>query len=377
VARTLGVGHDRLVSLERLTRVQAVLLLAALAVLVLWGLGAGLPAGLSHLGPEPPGGDHRLYADLIRDVHGGASYYAAAPEELRRGGFPVRPVFAVRPPLLTVALARLPSEAWRHGALLALAGATWLAWARRLWLAYRREPLRLAGALVFLSSGVGLVLPPIACLFHEVWAGLLIALSLAVRGQRRWILSVGLGLAAALIRELSFPYLGVMALFAWRDRRRGEAAAWVVAFALALAALAQHAVAVAAVTRATDHASPSWAAFGGYPFILHMAKWNLVLNAAPLWVAALVLPPALLGLLFWSGAGAGRGARAGFTVLGYALGFCFVGTPNNDYWGLMIAPLWPLGLTEADRVVSGLVGRSRSRASTAATPSRVTTAVSL
>ena len=70
-----------------------------------------------------------------------------------------------------------------------------------------------------------------------------------------------------------------------------------------------------------------------------------------MWVAALVLPPALLGLLFWSGGGGGRGARTAFVVLGYALGFCFIGRPNNDYWGLIIAPLWPLGLAEADRII--------------------------
>lgn len=362
MARAFSAEHDRLVPLERLTRAPASLLLAALALLVLWGLAASSP----HQGPKVQaaiGGDERLYADLVHDVHDGASYYVAAPQDLRREGYPLRPVFAVRPPLLTVALARLPSETWRYAALLALAAATWLAWARRLWPEYRHEPIRFAWALLFLTSGVGLALVPGAYLFHEVWAGLLIALSLAVRGPRHWIVSVGLGLAAALIRELSFPYLGVMALFAWRDRRRGEAAAWGAALALALAAFAQHAFAVAAVTRPTDRASASWAAFGGYPFVLHVAKWNTALNAAPTWIAAVVVPTALLGLLFWSGAGAGRGARAGFTVLGYALGFCVVGRPDNGYWGLMIAPLWPLGLIEADRVVYGLIARCRSRAS--------------
>ena len=92
-------------------------------------------------------------------------------------------------------------------------------------------------------------------------------------------------------------------------------------------------------------------AFSGYPFVLHLAQLNMALMQAPLWVAALVLPPALLGLLFWSGGGGGRGARTAFVVLGYALGFCFIGRPNNDYWGLIIAPLWPLGLAEADRIM--------------------------
>ena len=39
------------------------------------------------------------------------------------------------------------------------------------------------------------------------------------------------------------------------------------------------------------------AAFGGFPFVLHAAKWNALLDAAPTWIVALVVPPALLGLL--------------------------------------------------------------------------------
>jgi hypothetical protein len=35
-------------------------------------------------------------------------------------------------------------------------------------------------------------------------------------------------------------------------------------------------------------------------------------------------------------------------------GFCIVGRPDNDYWGLLLAPLWPLGLLQADRAAAGL-----------------------
>jgi hypothetical protein len=34
-------------------------------------------------------------------------------------------------------------------------------------------------------------------------------------------------------------------------------------------------------------------------------------------------------------------------VFGYVAAFIFVGRDNNSYWGLMIAPLWPLGLVTA------------------------------
>lgn len=349
--------QEGILSLRRLGPAPAALLLAALGLLLLWGLAAAL----AHHGPgqSAGAGDARLYAALVSKVHDGAGYYSAAPEELRRGGYPLRPFIAVRPPLLTVALAKLPDEAWRHGALLALAGVAWLAWARRFRLAYHQEPIRFAWAIVLLTSGVGVVLGRGAYLFHETWAGLLIALSLAVRGPRWWVLSLGLGLLACLIRELAFPYLAVMALFAWREGRLREAAAWCGALGLATAALAGHAFAVIAVTHAGDPASPGWAGFGGYPFLLRLSQWNLLLSGMPLWSAALLLAPALLGLLFWTGAGAGRGARTGFAVLGYGLAFCIVGRPDNDYWGLMIASLWPLGLIEADRAITGLLARCR------------------
>ena len=80
-----------------------------------------------------------------------------------------------------------------------------------------------------------------------------------------------------------------------------------------------------------------------------------VLLAAPLWVPALAAPLALLGLACRGPTGAGLGLRLGVVVLGYTLAFCIVGRPDNDYWGLMIAPLWPLGLIQADRVVAGLL----------------------
>ena len=38
------------------------------------------------------------------------------------------------------------------------------------------------------------------------------------------------------------------------------------------------------------------------------------------------------------------GQRLALTVFGYTLAFLVVGRANNSYWGLMIAPLWPLGL---------------------------------
>jgi hypothetical protein len=356
---SLWRDEDGLVSLNRLGPRLAAVVLAAVAALVAASLVVVLtarppPAGVA------PGSDLRLYGDLVQDVAKGASYYAAAPRELRHEGFPLRPFLAVRPPLLTVSLAALPSEPARRAALAALALAVWTAWAWRLRPLCRGEPLRCAWALVLAAAGPGVALAPAAYLFHETWAGLLIALSLAMRRPGAWRASVIVGLAAALVRELAFPYVATMALFAALERRRGEALGWIAALALASAALAGHAAAVAAVTSPADIASPGWLGVGGLGFLLRLSHVSALTIATPLIAQALILPAALLGLLFWSDpAPSGAGRRLAFLVFGYLAGFAVMGRSDNDYWGLMIAPLWPLGLLNLDRVAAGLLGKLR------------------
>lgn len=345
--------REGLLSLDRITPGQARAVLGAVVLLVLLGLWmALLPSSPAprHVGRS----DAQLYAAVISDVAHGQSYYEAAAREHRLGGAPLRPFIAVRPPLLAVSLAKLPNVAARASALAILAAATSAAWAWRL-RDLRREPLRLVWALVLAASGIGLAAGQAAYLFHETWAGLLIALALALRTPRTWLPSVAIGLLAVLLRELALPFLAAMAFVALLERRRLEAAAWSAALLVAILALAPHAAAVAGVTTAADLASPGWTSFGGWRFILHLVEFNCVLLAAPLWIPALVLPVALLGLVFWRSGAAGLGPRIGLVVLGYLLAFCVVGRPDNDYWGLMIAPLWPLGLIQADRVVSALL----------------------
>ncbi len=58
-------------------------------------------------------------------------------------------------------------------------------------------------------SGVGASMLGVGSmgLFHEAWAGLLIALSLALRTEKRFWSAALVGLLAALVRELALPYL--------------------------------------------------------------------------------------------------------------------------------------------------------------------------
>jgi hypothetical protein len=249
--------------------------------------------------------------------------------------------------------------------VVALALASLWAW----WVALGREgsaPLPRAFDLIALVTGVLPAIAPQAPYLHEVWAGLLISLSLALRRPERFGLAVAAGLAAALIRELAAPYLVVMAVTALAGRHWREAAAWVLALVLFAAALAAHAHLVDAQVLPSDHAGAGWMKLGGWPFVLHAAQWNAVLAAAPAWLTALVVPAALAGAATWS---TSLGRRLAATLVAYVLALAAVGRPENFYWGLMIAPLLPLGFARACRALGRLWGLRSAAGTTVAEPS--------
>jgi hypothetical protein len=328
---------------------QIALLLLAIAI------AAGLPLGA---GPTPTrsagvAGMHDVdfYQAVVVRVRRGEPYDLVAVTEQRARNYPVRPFLSVRPPLLATALSWAPSLAPAAIVLRLLALATVAAWAFRL---HRARPgPRWMGWTVFcVAAGVAAAMTgEAASLFHEAWAGVLIALSLALRTEKRFAAAVFLGLVAALVRELAMPYLLVMAIFAVTERRRWEAAAFAAALATVLVALTFHAEAVQPLVTAHDPVSPSWLAFGGWRFDLAVSNWTAIGPMLGTWSAALFLPLALLGAASWKD-------RAGLRLLallgGYMLGFLFIGRPDNNYWGLLIAPLLGVGLALAPAALRDL-----------------------
>jgi hypothetical protein len=131
---------------------------------------------------------------------------------------------------------------------------------------------------------------------------------------------------------------------------------WLGAIGLVLLALAAHALAVLRHTLPTDPGM-AWVRMGGWGFLLSADRWNALMALRP-WLPALLLPAALAGSLAWGGP---LGRRLWFTVLGYAAGFLIVGRPEDTYWGLMIAPLLPLGWAGGVAVVLGLAAPRMSR----------------
>jgi len=317
-----------------------------LALLMLIGIGLALPP-TSEPGGSPSGGDAALYRQVAARVASGQNYYQAAAAEHRASGYPLKPFTAVRPPLLAELGALFgPSGADLLLRLLAVAAAVGTA----MRLAPQLRPPFREIAILLSAAAAGAFVQAGMWVWHEMWAGLLCTLALACRTEHRWRLSVALGLAAALMRELAFPFLLVMTGTAWTSGARREARAWTAAAALAIVLLVAHMAAVASIALPGDVTSPGWLVFGGWRFDLALARQSLMINLPPP-VVAVATPLALLGWCAWPGAYALRTAA----LLGLWLAaFLVVGRADNSYWGFLLAPLLPVGLALAPAALRDL-----------------------
>lgn len=331
------------------------------ARLVLLAFAAAMAASLAaSFGPAPAPafvathsdeGDAALYRRIAERVQDGEGYYAAASAELRARGYPLRPALAFRPPTLTLLLAWLGSDTARLLVIRLLAGAVLLAW----WRALEREGHGwrvVAPALVLLWTGLAVAIGQEGVVWHEVWASLLIALSVALREPGRWRRSVCFALLALLVRELALPYLVIAGALAWAEGARREALAWAAAIAAAALLFLLHAHLAGQHLFPGDPSSQGWMRVGGWPFVLATARWNALANAAPAALIAILVPASLFGLLAWRGP---TGARLFLTAGTYVAAFAIFGRPDNHYWGLIDAPLLPLGLAFAGAGLRNLV----------------------
>jgi len=334
-----------------------------IGLLVLIGIGlafppAGLPTGSS------AGGDAALYRQITARVAKGETYYHAVAVEHRASSYPLKPFTAVRPPLLTEIMASIgPMTADLLLRLLAVAAtaATVIRLAPQM-----RRPFREA-AILLSATSAGAFVQSGMWVWHEVWAGLLIALALACRTDRHWLPSLAFGLAAALVRELAFPFLIVMAAAAWLTGKRREAASWAGAASFVLVILVAHWSRVAQIALPSDVTSPGWLALGGWRFDLTLARQSSLLIPLPGWVAALMTPLALLG---WSTRSGGYATCTTAMIAVWLTAFLLLGRPDNAYWGFLFAPLLPVGLAFAPEALADLLrsirtGRRQQALSTA------------
>jgi hypothetical protein len=291
-------------------------------------------------GAPPAYTDTMLYTSISERVARGENYYTAAATEHRAHGYPTAPAWVFREPALTWLSIAVGGPEGLLAAMIALAVTTALAFRSAL----EREgmpALYRVPAMLIMTGGLWIAAAPHGYFIHDAWAGLIIALSLALYRPERWGLAVFLGLVACLFRELALPYLGAMCIFAILERRWAEAAGWVAGGLTFAAIFAAHLALAGRLHLVGDHVSQGWATFGGIPFVIETARRDIVLNTAPRWLTALSIGLAAIG---FAGSRNAVARRAGLVTGGYMAAFLFVGRPDNVYWGLLYAPTLPLGI---------------------------------
>lgn len=298
--------------------------------------------------------DLRLYDRIAERVGAGENYYAVAVEEQRARDFPVRPGLAVRLPTLAFGHAYLGT--WGMGSLgVLLAILTLLAW----WVRLQDEPggtERRIFVLLLLVIGAGVGFKPQYLALHEVWAGMLIALSLGLHRPGLWLWAWLAAALALAIREHALPFVLLMGAMAWIRGDRKEAMGWlglVVVFGIVLAL---HVSMVSALTSMADPPSPGWLSLRG------LGGWtaNIVtsspLQLLPGWLGAMLVIVPLIG---WAGWKSDLGETGLLLCAGYGLAFMIAGRDNNFYWALVIMPLWFVGLAFVPQALASLWNSAR------------------
>lgn len=314
------------------------------------------PQRADNFGRPPQWRDWMLYQLEVNRVMQGENYYTVAVAEHRLHRYPTTPPQVFREPTLIWILAALRTDLLRRVVLFGLS----LTALYFLWRALEHTTIgqvRRGFATFFAGGAVALAWIPISPYSHEIWSGLLIALSLAIYTREHWRLSILLGLAACFIRELSVLYLGVMALSALQEKNWKELREWTAAIMLFLALFAWHMSIAAGLYAHGDltFTSAGWFHFGGLPFVVDASKTNFLLVYAPRVVVSLW---ACLGLLGLAGAQGPLFSRAALVVSGYMITLLFVGLPADAYWGLLYAPLLAMGVALAPDSLRDLVLRA-------------------
>jgi len=287
---------------------------------------------------QAAGDDLLLYRTIIARVAADEPYYQVVSQEHRAGNYPLKPFVTVRLPTLAYVLAWLGPIA-SYALLLSLFVITLWAYWHRLNGAFFDSGRRITGVLL-IAAGASIVFHTKQAVLHEVWAGLLIALAVALRGSSRWYWAVLVGGAALMIRELVLPCILLMTAFALFERRWREFSAWVALIVLFGVVMIAHASQVAMVVRPDDLSSQGWMNVGGWQGYLRSMRLTSPLRAYPDWIANIGIIMACFGWVSWRSM---TGLLGTLLLAGYAIIFMVLGRPENFYWGLINAPILLLG----------------------------------
>ena len=345
---------------ERLDRTPALIIAAGLLLVLMLACWSPSAAPAPKLRTSPAQhSDLQLYRDIIAGVADGGDYYQVTAREQRAAHYPVQPFYTFRLPTHATIYAAVGERAMV--AVLWLLGAALMAvWWRRL---HPLLPLPLLGAaMFFLAGGLGGLMQPVTGLFHESWAGLLLALMVAIRQPSRVWPAVIAGGAALMIREQALPMLFAMGGLALIEKRWREAAAWLAVVIAFAAYMTIHAGWVAEVVRPGDLASQGWSSMLGMQFALKsIAKVTFGIRLPDALAAALLV----MSLFGWASVRAGWALRATLLLAGYALMLALFARADTFYWALIAAPLSFVGLAFLPRAFADLATAVRgNRAAT-------------
>jgi hypothetical protein len=277
--------------------------------------------------------DVQTYREMVSHLRAGEPYHVAVGGELRRRGYSTKEIFHWRTPLLMTTLAFLPDPV-SHG-LLVLLG-TILIVITDITLRNRALSIRVTAAVMQIGA-VLIVGTPVAVVLGEVWAGLLIGLSVCASLRQRPQLAVGLGLLALFVRELAAPYAVVCASIALMRRQWAEVRLWglgVVGYAVYYG---WHVIQIRAHQLPGDRSAPGWLALGGLSFLATAIRAHAWTNLAPAWVIGVVLALITASILDASSPAVVRATSGAYVAL-----FWVAGKPFDWYWGFLAWPTWAL-----------------------------------
>ena len=170
------------------------------------------------------GEDLKCYRGIIYRIQQGEGYYQAAHAELSSRGYPTKSVFNWRLPFLGWLLGHIPDARMSRAIPMLLSlFALWL-W---ITLKIREWPIYKVAAGTILAAGFPIyTLLDDIYIIHELWAGILIFISLAAHGRGWKTISCVSGILAFFIRELALPFAAIMTVSSLVERRKQEALAW-------------------------------------------------------------------------------------------------------------------------------------------------------
>jgi hypothetical protein len=314
--------------------------------------------------------DLALYDRAIERIRGGEHYYDFIVAEQRAADYPLRPGVAVRLPTLAYINAWLGMSG-QVAASLALLLAVMMAWWRRLGEEPGGKQKRLT-AFALLLVGASLGLNRHFFVLHELWAGMLLALSFALHrpgteagkdGKWGWALAVA-ALAVA-IREHALPFILLMAALALWRRNWKEGAAWSVLALAFLALLAVHLQIIGAQVLPSDPYGQGWMELRGLSGWISYVALSSNLRFLPGFVAG---PLVVLAMLGWAAWKSPAGLFGLLLYAGYGLLFMIAGRPDNFYWGAMVAPAMLVGLAFAAPGLRALIAAAAAPVEADRTP---------